>query len=349
MTGNLNVIFDEAARLQLTDIFLQEGKPPHGRISGSIVRLSDDPMAREDLLSLWQAVGKDPDGEGEYDVSLLSPSGYRYRANIHRHLGTLGAALRPIKTNVPEMLALGLPQAPLESWCGRTNGIVLISGATGSGKSTSAAAMLEHINQTASKHLVTIEDPIEYVINPARSIVTQREVGTDTDSFNSGLRASLRQNPNVIFLGEIRDSETARIALQAAETGHLVIATMHASDSVDTLERFMLLLPPEEKASSLMVLSHQLISVLSQKLLPKVDGGLFLATERVENVGAVSQWVRDGELSKISEFMERDSGENVRFEKTVFEAFSQGLIDETTARAGFKDPSLFDRIRSGIR
>ncbi|MEM1297065.1 MAG: PilT/PilU family type 4a pilus ATPase, partial [Verrucomicrobiota bacterium] len=332
------------------DIFLKVGQIPHFRELGDVRPLSEQAVSQEELTQFWVACGASPETHREHDASWQTSSGLRFRVNLHRQLGLLSAALRPIKTAIPDLQSLGLPVELLQEWGRRKGGIVLVTGGTGSGKSTTIAALLNWINQQQSKHIVTIEDPIEYLIQPSKCIVTQREVGTDTDSFASGLKAALRQSPDVILVGEIRDVETARIAMQASETGHLVFATLHSADVPETFERMLALFSGTERASALMVLGTQLIGVLSQTLVPASEGGLHLLTEHLEISGATRRWLSSGDFEQIGEFMGRESSLGTqRFVDTAVASFRSGLISEETARSACRNPNEFDQRQSGVR
>tara|TARA_R110002096_G_scaffold67332_11_gene163399 strand:+ start:4755 stop:5819 length:1065 start_codon:yes stop_codon:yes gene_type:complete len=332
------------------DIFLKAGEIPHFRELGKIRPLSEEPISSEELALFWQACGGIPESLHEHDASWQSSSGLRFRVNLHRQLGMLAAAMRPIKTQIPDLGSLGLPVELLQDWGGRKGGIILVTGGTGSGKSTTIAALLNWINHHQSKHIVTIEDPIEYLIQPSGCIVTQREVGTDTESFASGLKAALRQSPDVVLVGEIRDVETARIAMQASETGHLVFATLHAADVPETFERILALFPESERNSALMVLGSQLVGALCQTLVPNTGNGLHLLTEHLEISGGVRRWLLKGDFGQIGEFMERESSLGTqRFIDSAIASFKSGVISEETARQACRNPNEFDQRQSGMR
>lgn len=349
MSSVIEQICAAAVEHQAEDLFLKANECPGARIQGQIYRLTDDILTNEALGEFWMGCGCDPASTTEQDVRWMSPDGHWFRVNLFRHLGRLGAALRPIKGEVRSLEELGLPADRLREWASRENGLVLVTGATNSGKSTTLASCLDWINQARQSHIVTIEDPIEYVLKPARSVITQREVGGDTESFVSGLRAALRQSPDVIMLGEIRDADTARVALQACETGHLVLTTMHCSDVAETLERLTALFPPDERESALIVLCKQLIGIVCQKLLPAEGGGLHVVVEHLANSGAIRKWLREGRALEIVEFMSRnqDSG-NMTFAQAIASAYRAGILSKATARAAFPDAHEFDRMEMGI-
>lgn len=331
------------------DLFIKAGEVPHARIEGELQPMGEYIMTNGDLGEFWQRCGQDPVTVRDRDLSWTSNDGHRFRVNLFKHLNRLGAALRPIKTEIASLEALGLPAARLAEWCQRSSGLILVTGGTGSGKSTTLASCLDWINANSAKHIVTIEDPIEYLIKARNCVITQREVGTDTESFITGLRSALRQSPDVILVGEIRDVETARIALQASETGHLVMATMHCSDVNETVERLVALFPPSERESALIVLGKQIVGFLCQQLLTGAAGGLHLVVEHLENSGAVRKWLRDGSSDKIAEFMERETDtQNWLFIQSIIAAHAEGKITQDVARSACKDPHHFDRVMLGV-
>ena len=319
------------------------------KVNGQLMIAGDDPVEKDDIVSFWKRCGADPEYDGDRDSSYVAHNGVRFRVNLHRHLGKLGAVLRQINTEIPDLETLGLPVDLLTRWVMAPAGIILITGPTGSGKSTTLASSLEWLNQNSAKHIVTIEDPIEYLFESKQSLFTQREVHTDTDSFARGLRSSLRQAPDVILLGEIRDPETAQIALQAAETGHLVLATLHSANVSETVERLTNLFPSEERESQLQLLSNMLIGICCQILLPAASEGLFLVTEHVENTGVVRNYIRESRIPEIVDFIGRgDNPNNKLFMHALVEAAQNGNLTPEIAAAASGTESDFDRAMRGI-
>ncbi|MGI8603502.1 MAG: type IV pilus twitching motility protein PilT [Verrucomicrobiales bacterium] len=334
-----------------SDLFLSEGLSPRLKIHGKVAELSEPAISSPDLVSFWQKCGHDPSRERETDTSYyLEKFETRLRVSLFHHCGRLGAVLRPIKSQVPNFETLGLPEAVLVPWLQRRSGLILISGATGSGKSTSIASCLEWLNSHFQRHIVTIEDPIEYLFVSRHCLFTQREVGIDTESFPRGLRGALRQAPDVIFVGEIRDSATAVITLQAAETGHLVLATLHSADAVDSFDRLNHLFPESERAGCLMLLARQLVGIMSQLLLPRADEkGVFLVTEHLENSGAVKPWIRQEKLPEIRDYLNREHGQSARsFTHSLLEATRAGIISADVAQQASASPSDFVRALRGL-
>ncbi len=301
------------------------------------------------MRSFWLECGADPATTADHDTSHVDAHGNRFRVNLYRHLGKPAAVLRHIKSRIPDLEGLGLPAELLQSWMMYPSGLVLVTGSTGSGKSTTLAACLEWLNQHADRHIVTIEDPVEYLFEDKLSFFSQREVHTDTQNFAKGLRASLRQSPDVILVGEIRDAETATTALQAAETGHLVLSTLHSSSVTDTLERLTNLFPSEERASALLLLSSQLIGILSQKLLPRIDGGLQAIVEHLHNEGATRDWIRSTALPDINDHLRKANiPGNRAFLASLVEAVQAGTMDQAVAEQASPNATEFRRALRGI-
>lgn len=331
MSLNIDLLCRAAAQDGVTDLFLRENQVPHVRMKGKIMELGDEAVSPEEMANFWKNCGADPNLVKDFDVSYTAADGTRFRVNLHRRVGKLGAALRPVRSVIPEMELLGLPEEVLVRWLGRSGGLILIAGPTGTGKSTTVASALQWMNHNLARHVVTIEDPIEFLFEDRNSIFTQREVGSDTESFNKGLRSSLRQSPDVIFLGEILESGPAAVALQAAETGHLVLSTLHSSNIGDTLERMADFFPAQEREPVFHVLSQQLIGVLCQKLLPGLNDDLVLVVEYVQNEGAVRNWLRNRDISKIEDFVARGGSPGTRsFLSSIVEAVREEKISVET-------------------
>ena len=331
-----------------TDVFLVAGEAPRIRHEGEVVELHPGPIPAAAMAGFWDACGIDPATHHEADLSWQLPHGGRLRVNLYHTLGRLAAALRPIRAQVASLAELGLPAALLESWLQRRYGLILVTGPTGSGKSTTVAACLAWINQHLARHIVTLEDPIEYLFENERSFFSQREIRMDSEDFASGLRAALRQSPDVLFLGEIRDEETAVTALHAAETGHLVISTLHSSGVVDTLERFSHLLKAET-SGALNLLASQLVGVISQQLLPRLGGGLFPALEYLQNEAATRRWILDNKLTELQDHLQKSNGTtNCSLLDYLVASARQGFVDPEIARSACPRAQDFDRAMRGI-
>src|ERR1043166_7259694 len=297
MQQTIDSILDAAEQREASDVFLQENEVPRLKINEKISVLGDEPLSVEDLTAFWQACGANMHGEAEMDrdSGFVSRTHTRYRVSLHRTMGRLGAVLRRIKTRVPGLEALGAPEWLLTRWGGREHGLVLLTGPTGSGKSTTIASLLQWMNDNLVRHVVTIEDPVEYQFTNNRCYFPHGQVGRDTGTFATGLRSALREAPDVILVGEIRDYETALTALQASETGHLVVSTLHSENVGDTMERYLNLFPTEDTKHGTNLLANQLSGVLCQQLVESADGGLHLLVEHVENAGAMRDWIARSE------------------------------------------------------
>jgi twitching motility protein PilT len=281
-----------------SDVHIKVGQPPGARIRGDIVYFRTEKITAEDTVAVARIVIAKPDVVArldelqEYDSSFTAPNIGRFRVNVYRQRGSLAVVMRFIPTDIPEMEALGLPLPVTRELAERQNGMVLVVGAAGNGKSTSIASMIAHLNATRALHIVTVEDPIEFLHRDQMSSISQREVGVDTASFAAALRAAMRQDPDAIFVGEIRDEETVEIALKAAETGHLVLATLHTTDAVRTVNRMLALMRGDPTENRLRIASC-LQGIIAQRLLPRADGnGVVLAAEVLVASQSVKESIR---------------------------------------------------------
>jgi pilus retraction protein PilT len=337
-----------AGRHGASDVFLHAEQPPQFRINGELLTIGSALVHSEELESLWTHCGAALDVL-DYDGSYIATDGNRFRVNLFRTLFKRGAVLRPIKTLVPALETLGVPVDLLASWVTRPSGLVLVTGPTGAGKSTTIASCLEWINQNYHRHIVTIEDPIEYLFTPAKSLFTQREVSSDTASFAEGLRRSLRQSPDIILLGEIRDSASAITALQAAETGHLVLATLHSSNVLDSLERLSRLFEIAEREGVLQLLSQQLVGILCQKLVPALPEGRTLVAEHFENQAVTRKWISEGKFRELADFLGKgDNPANVTFLQSLVAMIQADRITEAVGIQNAPNPRELQRRLRGI-
>lgn len=299
MTQILDRVLTAARQLGASDVHLKAGLPPIFRIKGDLRTVRDVPaLSREAIATFAVHIMNDrqrADFEQNLDIDLAygTDDGVRYRVNLFQQRGSVGMVMRLIPPEVPPFESLNLSQSLLDL-TNHQRGIILVTGATGSGKSTTLAAMIDYINQTHAYHIVTIEDPIEYTFRDKRSVINQREIGFDTMSFARALRAALRQDPDVILVGELRDSETAQIALTAAETGHLVLSTLHTVDATETVNRIISMYPTHQQAQARIALASTLRGVVSQRLLTTADGkGMVPAQEIMVNTERVREMIED--------------------------------------------------------
>jgi twitching motility protein PilT len=334
-----------------SDVFLAEGERPRVRTNGEVIIAHGEELDHETIAEIWKSCGLDPDDQNDGDASFQVEGTGRLRLNAYRTLGRLAVVLRPIKEIAPSFEELGLPAELLTTWLQRRSGLILFSGPTGSGKSTSVAACLDWINKNQSRHIVTIEDPIEYLFRNDQSYFSQREIHHDTGDFEIALRQALRQNPDVIFFGEIRDAESALSALRASETGHLVISTLHGSGvaGVSTsLERITRLITTHT-SSTASLLSQQLIGVMSQQLLPRINGGLVAILEYFENASITRKWIAEGRFDELRDHVTGSRNNSAQpFLSYLVAAVEQNIIDPDTARAACDRPQDLDRALRGI-
>ena len=300
------------------------------RCDGEIVPFEGPPLTEADLAAAVGVVtamapqrAEQFREQGDLDVAYTADGLPRFRVNVFRQRGSTSMALRVIPKTVPRFLDLGLPAA-VEKLAGEHRGLVLVTGATGSGKTTTLAAMLDHINRTRRSHIVTIEDPIEILHLDHESIVNQREVGLDTEGFGQALRRALRQDPDTIMIGELRDAETAQTALQAAESGHLVFSTLHTIDAAETVGRLIEFFPEGKQQTVRSILAGVLRGVISQRLLPKLGGGRCAVVEAMVVNARIADLIREGRPDEITDAI----GEGEYFGMQTFE---QALIDRVLA------------------
>ena len=346
----IDEILAAADEHKASDVFLQEEEVPRLKINERLMLYGEERLTAAEMQGLWKSCGADPAILRDQDSGLVSAAKTRFRVNLHKSMGRLGAVLRRVRTNIPSLENLGVPVKLLTKWAMRPHGIILVTGATGTGKSTTLCALLQWMNEHTARHIVTIEDPVEFIFENEGSLFTQREVGRDTDSFARGLRSAIRQAPDVIYVGEIRDYETALIALQASETGHLVLASMHSQRVCDTVERFLNLFPPDHVNLGLHLLSHQLIGLLCQQLVPRLDGPLALLVEHIENVGAVREWIARRDMAHLQHYLDRGGDPTATsFLRAIIRAFEGGLISEDIALgAAGTSETEFRRAARGV-
>lgn len=325
-----------------SDVHLVRGLTPRYRIDGAIREMDDQPLTAQECEDIVREL---TGGEfanlrvvGEADLALTI-AGVRCRLNLFRQQGAWSSAIRLLNEHIPDISELGLPAAAAE-FPSYSQGLVLITGETGSGKSTTLAAILNQINRRECKHILTLEDPIEYVYTPDRCVINQREVGKDTQSFAAGLRAALREDPDVILVGEMRDLETIETALTAAETGHLVFGTVHTNSAADSIDRIVDVFPAARQQQIRLQLSMTLKAVLSQQLLPRVGGGRVLACEVMKTDGAIRNLIREGKTPQIINAIQTTGAVgNILMDRCLQNLRSAGTITEETYRSALRDQS----------
>lgn len=337
-TTYIDKVLTQARNLNVSDIHLTTGIPPVFRMHGTLKRYGDEnltpDMTKEIAKALmpeilWQQFLD----KGEMDFSYSLSGVARFRVNSFHQRGSISHAFRTIPTEIPTIADLNMPKT-LANLAETQQGLILVTGPTGSGKSTTLAAMIRHINESLTKHIITLEDPIEYLHRHGSSIIDQREVGFDTGSFAAGLRAALRQDPDVVLVGEMRDLETISTAITAAETGHLVMATLHTSSAASTIERIIDVFPAGQQAQVRTQLAGILKAVVSQRLLPTADGtGRIAATEILINNPAVANLIRTEKVHQIPNVIltNRSFGMHMMV-SSVQELLAAGKISRLTAQ-----------------
>jgi twitching motility protein PilT len=336
---DLHSVLLRAVQAGASDVHLKVGQPPIIRCDGTLMPLDGWPPLTDQQLDLvlGTVTTHDParkqafDQTGELDLAYTPTGLPRFRVNGFRQRGAISFAFRAIPAGVPSFEQLGLP-AGVSHLAEEHRGLVLVTGATGSGKSTTLAAIVGHINASRRQHIVTIEDPIEILHDDRGCIVNQREVGLDTASFGEALRRALRQDPDVILIGELRDAETAQTAMQAAESGHLVLSTLHTVDAAETIGRMVEFFPPEKQGQVRSILAGVLRGVVSQRLLPRVDQGRIAAVEVMVVNARIADLIRENKIDEIGDAIADGAFFNMQtFTRALIDLVVAGVVDRDTA------------------
>lgn len=342
----LRIAIDRGA----SDLHLTEGLPPTLRIHGELVSLEYESLTKDDTKKLVYSVLTDDqkvrfEEELELDLSLYIPGTSRFRMNVHMERGNVEAALRIVSLNIRGIDELGLPPI-VKDLARKPNGLVLVTGPTGMGKTTTLAAMVDLINREKKYVIITIEDPIEYLHQHKKSIIKQREVGTDTRSFANALKHALRQDPNVILVGEMRDLETISTAVTAAETGHLVLSTLHTPDASQTIDRLIDVFPPHQQQQIKIQLADCIQGIVAQQLLPRLNGkGRVVATEILIGTNAVRAIIREHRTEQLPTIIQTGSQYGMKtMDKSLKEMYQSGVISHETAISKAKDLTEFKNL-----
>jgi twitching motility protein PilT len=333
-----------------SDLHLSAGQPPLVRIHGDLRRLDVPAISPAEVLRMVHEV-MTPEARRSFEEKLELDFAYtleaslRFRVNAFMQNRGPGAVFRTIPTRVPTFAELGLPEV-VRQFAMAEKGLVLVTGPTGSGKSTTLAAMIDHINSTQAGHLLTLEDPIELIHTPKRCLVNQREVGRQTHSFTAALRSALREDPDVILVGELRDLETTALAMTAAETGHLVLATMHTSSAPKTVDRIIDLYPAEQHGQIRSMMSESLIGVVSQLLVKKRGGGRAAALEILVGTPAVRNLIREGKTHQIPSSMQVAGKSGMQtMEAALVGLVTRGVVDLAEARARMPSSEMLNMLQ----
>jgi len=333
---DIEKFLDLMVKKDASDLYFTTGAPPqikiHGKIlpcDAPILRTGDTRQIAKNLMNEEQ--NQQFEQSLEMNLAISSANSQRFRVNIFKQRGEIGIVIRSIKTIIPSIAELGLPPI-LNDLIMAKRGLILIVGATSSGKSTTLASMIEHRNQSVSGHIITIEDPIEFVHTHQKSIVNQREIGIDTTSYDEALKNALRQAPDVILIGEIRDQATMQYAITFAETGHLCLSTLHANNANQAFDRIINFFPKEAQRQLLLDLSLNTVAIISQRLIPSIEGKRVPAVEVLLGSPLVKDLILKGEVSKIKEVMEKSENIGMQtFDMSLYNLFMQKKITEEEA------------------
>ncbi len=338
-------ILEKAKEINASDIHITVGLPPMIRNSQGLNPAYDEKLNSDDIYEYIDNLLKSEhrkifEEKGEVDFSFGGGALGRYRANVYMQSGNPTMALRLINSEPPSLEKLELPDIFTEL-AKKRRGLILVTGPTGSGKSTTLAAMIDYINKNSKQHIITVEDPIEYTHKHKNCIVNQREVGTDTGSFANALRAALRQDPDVILVGEMRDLETIQTAISAAETGHLVMSTLHTTGSAKTIDRIIDVFPPHQQQQVRTQLASVLQAVISQQLMPTADkSGRTVGFEIMINTPAISNLIREGKIHQINTVIQTGKQFGMELmDKNLMELFKLGKIDKETLKKYAMNPN----------
>ena len=339
-----NELIAKAVSLHASDLHITAGIPPTVRVDGELHPLGEDRCLPADIEAMAMSIMSDNHKEtlakmGEVDFAYSIPGEGRYRINVFRQRGTLAVALRILNLYIPSPEELGLPKA-LVNMCQKKRGLVLVTGPTGAGKSTTLASLINVINQTSKQHIITLEDPIEYLHRHNKSIVNQREMGSDSKNYANALRAALREDPDVLLVGEMRDLETISTAITAAETGHLVLSTLHTVGAANTIDRIVDVFPPYQQQQIRTQLADVLECVVSQQLIPRAEGeGRVAAFEVMLSNSAIRNHIRESKTYQIASVMQtnRQMG-MVTMDDALLELCMRGDITSVNALRCAQDP-----------
>lgn len=349
----IEVLLEEVVRKRASDLHLQVGLPPMLRIDGTLSPIMGfKPLDEQTVESLVFAI-LDQDQrqillkDKEFDFSFAFGNLGRFRVNAFHERGNLSAALRLIPNEIKTVSELGLPNVVM-NFADYPRGLVLITGPTGSGKSTTLAALVDKINSERSQHIITIEDPIEFTHKSKKSAVVQREVHYDTYSFSAALRSSLRQDPDVVLIGEMRDLETISAAITIAETGHLVFATLHTNSASQSVDRMIDVFPPHQQAQIRAQLSNILMAICSQRLIPAIGGGRVVAAEILITNSAVRNIIREGKTHQLDAVIQTGSDQGMQtMDRTLVSLVQSGIVTFDAAREVAVDLAEFERLMRG--
>lgn len=346
---NIKEILKSSVEKKASDIHLVVGIPPVLRIDGELAAVNDKPVSQKDMeQAIFSLIT--PEQKEKFLEKRDLDFGYelgdsRFRVNLHFEKNNMGLVARIINDDMPTLEDLGMPQI-IYSLLGLKQGLILVTGPTGCGKSTTLAAMINYINSNRHCNIITLEDPVEYLFKPDKSIISQRQLGSDMVRFSSGLKHVLRQDPDVIMVGEMRDLETIATTITLAETGHLVLATLHTYSAAQTIDRIIDIFPPHQQNQVRMQLSMTLAGVISQRLLPKIGGGRVASREIMINSPAVSNIIRENKIAQLKTVIETSAKDGmVSLDQDLKRLYKEKLITKETAQSQMVNPELLDKFK----
>ncbi len=346
---DIQEVLTKAKEAGASDVHITVGIPPKMRVNGNLITMEEYPkMLPADTLDVVLNITSDAqrtkfEEKGEYDMSFSIPNVGRYRVNIYKQRGSASLAFRLVGTVVPTAESLGVPTSVMDLYQ-RKRGLILVTGPTGSGKSTTLAAIIDKINNFRDAHVITLEDPIEYLHSHKMSMVNQREIGLDSNNYANALRAALREDPDVILVGEMRDFETISVAITAAETGHLVLSTLHTIGAASTVDRVIDVFPPHQQQQIRVQFANVLEAVISQQLIPTADGkGRVAAFEVMHANHAVRNLIREGKSHQLASVMQTNRKLGmVTMDEAIQELYFNGRIDREQAINFAQDPDAME-------
>ena len=354
MPMDLQTLLQTMINKRASDLHIRAGGPAYIRVDGDLAPISPDPISAAEVEAmlatvlskrcqkLWQE-------RGEVDFGFQAGEVARFRVNAFHQRQKIAVAIRFIPTTMPTFQELRLPVATLKKISDNSRGLVLVTGITGSGKSSTLAAMVDYINENRAEHIITIEDPLEFVHKDKKAIVSQREIGEDTPTYTDGLKMAMRQDPDVILVGEMRDLETTSAALTAAQTGHLVFSTLHTSDSIQTISRIIDLYPPHQQALMRIQLAESLKAVVSQRLLPCIKGGRVPAVEIMIVTPHVRKSIEDNNATAISQATAKGQFYGMQtFNQSLVKLFKDGMVKEEDVMEAATSPDDLKLALRGI-
>lgn len=342
-------IFQSAVAAKASDVHLVAGMPPMLRIDGQLVDLDAKKLAKKDVetlaFSMLSAEMKDQFVNfKELDFGYEMDDRTRFRINLFYERGNVGVVARVISNEIPSLDSLNTPEVVYEL-LNLNQGLILVTGPTGCGKSTTLAAMINYINQKRRANIITLEDPIEYIFKPDKSVIVQRQLGSDMVSFSEGLKHALRQDPNVIMVGEMRDLETIATTITLAETGHLVLATLHTYSASQTIDRIIDIFPPHQQNQVRMQLSTTLAGIISQRLISRKQGGRVAAREIMVNVPAVANLIRENKIAQLRTVIETNSKNGmVSMDQDLKRLYSENVISQEVAQSYMENPEFLEKF-----